>query len=188
MALNQITAWAEALDLYNRAATAEKAYERDFWLPAYEKVEEIVSALPHQSVHYVAHAGTGKQMSTDNARDVQGAQGMLRACPDATTEYMNACRQLVTAHEERQAQERSIREQMAEQEERMEQLSQARSAAWSQLLLMPAPDQSALLWKLNELFGEGERDPDGYAYSWSKGIMDALLSDARRHLAGGLSR
>jgi hypothetical protein len=54
----------------------------------------------------------------------------------------------------------------------------------SDLITMPAPDLSALLWKLDRLFGEGGGrstgdSGDAYCGEW----IDAVMDDARRLLA-----
>ena len=57
--------------------------------------------------------------------------------------------------------------------------------AAARLVKMPAPDGEALLWKLEHLFGEVERDDGGYGASYCGEWMDAIMSDARRLLITG---
>ena len=54
-----------------------------------------------------------------------------------------------------------------------------------ELVLMPAPDIEAFMWKLRHLFDPEARDPDGSGASWCAEWMDALMSDAERLLGAG---
>lgn len=54
---------------------------------------------------------------------------------------------------------------------------------WRALMTMPSPTASALLWKLDYLWGD-DRGNDEYADSWSNDIVQAVMKDARRMLGG----
>lgn len=52
----------------------------------------------------------------------------------------------------------------------------------SDLIVMPAPHASALLWKLEHLFGPESREKDDFSASWCAQWINAMMSDARRLL------
>ena len=64
--------------------------------------------------------------------------------------------------------------------ERSERLTDEFCAAEDVLLAMPAPHGTALLWKLDCLFGPDSRDAKGYGAGWSPGRLDSILADAQR--------
>jgi hypothetical protein len=70
-------------------------------------------------------------------------------------------------------------------DDRTEALADAESEAWNTLLLTPAPDQQALLYKLDLLFCEDRGGNDDYSDSWSMKLIDAVMADARRLLTQG---
>lgn len=55
-------------------------------------------------------------------------------------------------------------------------------AAWMELMKAEAPDFTAVLWKLVEIFGEAgrERIEGGYADAWLFQLTDVILSDVER--------
>lgn len=53
----------------------------------------------------------------------------------------------------------------------------------SDLIVMPAPHASALLWKLERLFGPESREEDDFSASWCAEWINAVMRDARRLLA-----
>lgn len=61
-------------------------------------------------------------------------------------------------------------------------LCDAQCAIEGTLIEMPAPDCSALLWKLERLFGPEAWDGDDYSPSWCAKWMNAVMDDARRLL------
>jgi hypothetical protein len=69
-------------------------------------------------------------------------------------------------------------------DETTEALADVENEAWNTLLLTPAPDGDALLYKLHLLFGEEGPDRD-YSDSWNMKLIDAVMADARRILATG---
>lgn len=53
------------------------------------------------------------------------------------------------------------------------------------LLIMPAPDHGALLWKLERLFGAEVRREDEFCDSWCPEWISAVMHDAGRLLSDG---
>lgn len=51
-----------------------------------------------------------------------------------------------------------------------------------ELVIKPAPDLAALLWKLEYLFGAEARKDDEFCDSWCPEFVNALMDDARRLL------
>lgn len=66
--------------------------------------------------------------------------------------------------------------------ERAEHLVGVVDEAESSLLMEPAPDRRALLWKLEQLFGEDACGADGFSAGWSVTVIEPLITDARRLL------
>lgn len=54
------------------------------------------------------------------------------------------------------------------------------------LIQMPAPDRSALLWKLEHLFGPETRGDDQYSDGWCAAWMNVVMDDARRFLGSNV--
>jgi hypothetical protein len=52
----------------------------------------------------------------------------------------------------------------------------------SDLIVRPAPHASALLWKLEHLFGPESREEDDFSASWCADWINAVMIDARRLL------
>lgn len=50
------------------------------------------------------------------------------------------------------------------------------------LILMPAPNVSALMWKLEHLFGPEARREDDYCSAWCADWINAVMDDARKHM------
>jgi hypothetical protein len=59
------------------------------------------------------------------------------------------------------------------------------SAADDAVLTTAAPDQAALLWKLERLFGPQAREDGDSCDMWCGEWIDALMADARRLLVNG---
>lgn len=53
--------------------------------------------------------------------------------------------------------------------------------AYDELMTMPAPTPAALLWKIDQLFGESTND--GFSDSWASEWIAPMVADARRFLA-----
>lgn len=68
--------------------------------------------------------------------------------------------------------------------EESDRLCNAQCDVESTLIEMPAPDRSALLWKLERLFGPEAWDGDDFSPSWCAKWMNAVMDDARRLLGG----
>jgi hypothetical protein len=54
-----------------------------------------------------------------------------------------------------------------------------------ELVVMPAPDQAALLWKLEHLFGLEARNEDDFCAAWCASFINTVMEDARRFLVAG---
>lgn len=66
--------------------------------------------------------------------------------------------------------------------EESDRLCDAYCAIESSLIDMPAPDGSALLWKLERLFGPEAWDGEDFSPAWCADWMNAVMKDARRLL------
>lgn len=66
--------------------------------------------------------------------------------------------------------------------EESDRLCDAQCAVEGSLIEMRAPDRSALLWKLERLFGPEAWDGDDFAPAWCAKRMNAVMEDARRLL------
>jgi hypothetical protein len=68
--------------------------------------------------------------------------------------------------------------------EESDRLCNAQCDIESKLIAMPSPDRSALLWKLEHLFGPDAWDSDDFSPSWCAKWVNAVMEDARRLLGG----
>ncbi|WP_022683733.1 hypothetical protein [Sphingobium bisphenolivorans] len=66
--------------------------------------------------------------------------------------------------------------------EESDRLCDAQGSIEAALIEMPAPDQSALLWKLEHLFGPAAWDGSDFSPSWCAKWMKVVMDDARRLL------
>jgi hypothetical protein len=67
-------------------------------------------------------------------------------------------------------------------DEESDRLVNEQCAIESVLIMTAAPDEAALLWKLEHLFGAEARDADDFSAAWCPDFMNALMSDAHRLL------
>jgi hypothetical protein len=62
----------------------------------------------------------------------------------------------------------------------LDRLCEALCASENELLTLPSPDQNALMWKLERLFGPEVRKEDQFSDGWCPEWVNALMADARR--------
>ena len=98
-------------------------------------------------------------------------------------DYVRAARQLIEADDARSAELERRRQDCSYYGvcDRSEARSELESEAWHKLIRMPAPDGRALMWKMQELWGDD--DGDGYSDGWTMDIVELVLADARRLLS-----
>ena len=66
--------------------------------------------------------------------------------------------------------------------DRTDEADDALCEAERRLILMPAPDGDALMWKLEHLYGGCAKNPAGDSPNWSNSYVNAVVADARRLL------
>lgn len=183
------SAWDRALAEYEAAHAAHRAYAPTYdraheaWASGRQAIQEAMDALPWREFPYenrghVARvmdveqrwarflAGEGKTWSAPPAQARQ-RKARYRAALDAVLEFR------------RKEAELEARSGLAEAEPRSMELFERLGAASGALLRLPAPDSTALLWKMEYLWLGDEES------SWSAEVISIVLADARRLLLVG---
>jgi hypothetical protein len=171
---NERAAWDAAFAVWQEAERVDAAYDASFYHPASEQVDRIA---PRPDMAFTITATNGHSAT----------YRWLPSQPDAYEDCFPQMRNAAAAIRRAWKAHCSARERygMDDIETRSEELGEiAYDAKWK-VFHTPAPDVAALLWKLEHLFGEDERD-EGSGLAWDASLLDELLADARR-LAGGLS-
>jgi hypothetical protein len=169
--------WDGALAEYQAAKDALARHNSTIYDPLYKELKCI---SPRPSLHFEIEALNGQVAryhvdSRDlNAWDDHWSPVYRRKAAEvraAWLTYRSNCERLGT-------------DAAGEESDR---LCDAQCAIESTLIQMPAPDQAALLWKLEQLFGPEARDADDYAPGWCAEWMNVVMDDARRLLGQNVS-
>lgn len=169
--------WDGALAEYQAAKDALSQHNSTIYDPLYKELERI---SPRPSLRFEIEALNGQvaRYHVDprdlNAWDDHWSPVYRRKAAevrDAWLTYRSNCERLGT-------------DAAGEESDR---LCDAQCAIEGTLIQMPAPDQAALLWKLERLFGPEARDADDYAPGWCAEWMNVVMDDARRLLGQNVS-
>lgn len=153
--------------------------------PIWEAYRSACDALPHATVT-AGDAFGNRELSTARYDDILFAQGVTRSA-GSESPLVTACRDFLKAVEARHAEERMISDRLGyhASAEVGEKLTESFLDQCSALMGMAAPDAPALLWKLENLFGDEtglDEHGDGYCSSYSTTWMRGVMDDARRIL------
>lgn len=175
-------AWETAMaELEQAQAAYEIADAEDDRIAALYWTE--VNAIP-DCVEQKHGMGSGT-MSAANRRDVSMAYRALVAVYDDSVKaqyqpYLDACRRIVDHAVLRQRKIAEIDQRFGYSiaSEHLDQTIRVLSARESTLIQMPAPDRTALLWKIEKLL----TIEDDSTSPWCGGYVSQTLADARRLL------
>jgi len=162
-------AWDRALAAWRAATVASDTYDRDVHDPAHDALDQVA---PMTSLYFEHRLDGGKVVQ-------------LLAKPDEPdfwegSEFAGAARATLGAYQQRiKAVDRSGIKAISAESDRLADVTARLECA---LMLMPAPDRTALMWKLERLFGEDQRGSDGDGAAYRKDWTDAWMADARRLL------
>lgn len=181
------TAWERAFAAMRRAevASAADAFNYDRTYAAWEAARPSMDAIHWREFPFVDRDHTARLMDLDKAwtnylagegkwwfaKDADAAKAKHRAALDSIRDFRRC------------EAENDARFGINEAVEGSNDLdSQLHDTQWA-LLVMPAPDADALMWKLNYLFGDdGE---DGFCGSYRMDAITAIIADTSRLLAAG---
>lgn len=166
-------AWDEALANRNAAKRAYDHYHTAVWLPLAEELDRI---SPRPSLTFEIEARNGQV-----ARYLLPANDLY----SWDDHWSPLFRQKATAVREAWLAYRADCESLGWDSacDESERLCSIQCSLESDLILMPAPDQTALKWKLEHLFGPETRKPEDYCDAWCAEWINAVMDDARRLLA-----
>lgn len=170
--------WAETLKARQVAKQVFEEFQEGVWNPLAEELERI---SPRPDLFFEVRAASGEV-----ARYLVPAND-LHAWDD---HWSRLFRDKAAAVREAWLAHRSMCEGLGWDAacEESERLCSFQTALESELILMPAPDSSALLWKLEYLFGSPARSEDDYCDSWCAEWMNQVMSDVRRLLGSAEDR
>jgi hypothetical protein len=167
------SSWEEALANRDAAKRAYDHYHTTVWLPLADELDRI-SPRPDLSFEIEARSG-------QVARYLVPAND-LHAWDD---HWSPVFRQKAAAVREAWLAYRADCERLGWDAacDESERLCNIQCVLESSLILMPAPDQTALMWKLEHLFGPETRKPEDYCDAWCAEWINAVMDDAGRLLA-----
>ena len=167
-------AWAMALAAREAAKAAYDLHHETVYRPLADEFERTyprpsqyfeITAQSGQTARYFVPANDLHQWDNHVSYLFREKSAVVR---DAWLAYLNA-------------QEQSGYDAINDESER---LCEAQCNRENDLIVMPAPHASALMWKLEHLFGPEARNEDDYSDGWCAEWINAVMTDARRLLAG----
>ena len=185
------SAWDAAFRAFEEAEAEDKAFAPIF-NDLHERWRAAVDAVPHVTFCPDPYSGSTKPISTSDDFFVLRARRLLadveagkcRFEPHADLDrHLELCRQVVAAADQRKAKIDAISAAMGydKAEKHWEGLSDAVEAARWALIAMPAPDLSALHWKLSYIL---EDDGTESIAAWQSRLIEQTRADMRRLLIG----
>lgn len=166
------TSWNATMAQWRAAGAAERTYQADVYKPAWDALD---LATPAVDLNFTdeARSGTIGHFRVDPKRpDAWSHHPSLKEKADA----------ILAAHNRRvEAENEPEFAAICEEYDRLGEVTFDRR---NDLLDMPAPNHAALLWKLEQLIGNDNRDIDGMGLSWCAKVCDTVIVDARRLLTG----
>ena len=164
--------WDTAMAAFEIATKAYDDFRADVWLPVSDELERI-SPRPNLCFEIeTSNGGVRKHFLPANDLHCWDNhyspvfQQHGAAIREAWLAYLAAQKELNYDHISKQ----------------IDKLCDFTCACESELITLPSPDQNALMWKLERLFGPEVRKDDQYSDSWCAKWINALMSDARRLL------
>lgn len=191
------TAWDRAFKVMQKA---QAAYEADFryYLPMHDRCNRATEAVPHVTLRPDPYSGRLQPVTTADTGFVHESRRMVKEVAEgrrwletekyaSLKQHFELCKDVAAAADARDAEIRRIQEGYGywPATERNEALCSAMCDAEDALIEMPAPDNEALLWKLDHLFGPDARSADGNSASWARDYIDVVVADARPLLSNG---
>ena len=183
---NQMTSeqfFAKVSEYAEAIAAARKYHDEVFW-PAHEAWQAECEKIPHVTLEPDPYSGKTHPLSTANFADVLDAKGWVlagtRVDPiPSLVAHAKLMHRLYDASQQREHAKRRLSALLRVDEyfHRHEDMESAASELFNELIESPAPDQAALAWKLERLWGD---EPGaGYCEEWTQ----AIVADSRRLLS-----
>ena len=167
------TCWDGAMSAYQAAKSAFDHFDATVWQPLADELDRV---SPRPDLWFEVEAQSGQKARYQvPANDLHAWDNHISA-----TFQTKAAEVRRAWLDHKAAQERLGYNAATDQVERLCNLMCDRER---DLLLMPAPDRSALMWKLERLFGPEVRNEDDFCDSWCPEWINAVMDDARRLLS-----
>jgi len=164
-------AWNATMAQWRAAGEAERTYQADVYKPAWDALDIATPAVDLTFTDEAKNGSIGTFRVDPKRPDAWAYNPRLK-------EKANA---ILAAHNRRV--EAESEPEFAAICEEYDRLGEVTFDRRNDLLDMPAPTHAALLWKLEQLIGNDNRDIDGMGLSWSAKVCDTVIADARRLLA-----
>lgn len=164
--------WDDAMSAFQSAKSDFERFDRAVWQPLADELDRV-SPRPELWFEVVAQSGQRARYQVP-ANDLHAWDDHVSA-----TFRRRAAEVRRAWLDHKAAQERLGYEAASDEVERLCNLMCDRER---DLLLMPAPDHRALLWKLERLFGPAVRSEDEFCDSWCPEWINAVMNDSRRLL------
>lgn len=175
LATTERVAWDRLIAAHRSAEAVSEHYDATVYRPADLRVEriaprpEMTFEVPDRSGYspvYVLRANNLDEWDDNISPQVRNAAAEEKAKWRAYKEARKA----------------AGLDAIEDESERLGDLAYA--ARWA-AINTPAPDLTALRWKLDQLFGQGARDEDDESPAWAPRIVNDLMSDVHRLLPAG---
>ena len=165
--------WDDAMSAYQSAKSDFEHFDTTVWQPLAGELDRV---SPRPDLWFEVEAQSGQKARYQvPANDLHAWDNHISA-----TFQTKAAEVRRAWLDHKAAQERLDYNAATDQVERLCNLMCDRER---DLLLMPAPDRSALMWKLERLFGPEVRNEDDFCDSWCPEWINAVMDDARRLLS-----
>lgn len=178
------TAWAAAMAAHERAVAEDAAFDPHYWevYRAWETGKPSMDTIHWHEFRFVDRAHTARMIDLEKQwQDFLSGEGNWWNARDPEARKAQYRRALDSVQAFRDAEERHDRVSgMNDAEERWSALAEEVGRTRAALMDMPAPDLSALRWKLAHL-----RDDDGDLAGWSAGFVRQTFVDIDRLMPVG---
>jgi hypothetical protein len=165
--------WDDAMSGYHSARTDFEQFDQGVWQPLADELDRV-SPRPDLWFEVVARNGQTARYQVP-ANDLHVWDDHVSAA------FRTKAAEVRRAWLDHKAAQSQLGYEAASDE--VERLCNAMADRERDLLLMPAPDRRALLWKLERLFGLEVRGEDEFCDSWCPEWINAVMHDAGRLLS-----
>ena len=164
--------WDDAMSAYQSARSDFERFDTVVWQPLADELDRV-SPRPDLWFEVVARSGQTARYQVP-ANDLHAWDDHVSAV------FRTKAAKVRRAWLDHKAAQERLGYEAASNE--VERLCNVMCDRERDLLLLPAPDRRALLWKLERLFGSEVRSEDEFCDSWCPEWINAVMQDAGRLL------
>lgn len=165
--------WDDAMSAYHSARSDFEQFDSAVWQPL---ADELDRASPRPDLWFEVEARNGQ-----TARYHVPTNDLHAWDDHVSAVFRTKAAEVRRAWLDHKAAQERLGYEAASDE--VERLCNVKCDRERDLLLMPAPDRRALLWKLERLFGSEVRSEDEFCDSWCPEWINAVMHDAGRLLS-----